>query len=46
MNDLNLIVARAEIRRRVADAEQRRRARSCRTARSLVTALINRVAKF
>ncbi len=42
MNDFNLLLAHAEITRRVADAEQRRRVRSCRTARPLVTALRNR----
>lgn len=31
MNNLNLLAARAEIARRVTDAEQRRRARTCRT---------------
>ena len=46
MNNLNLLVAQAEITRRVADAEQRRRARSCRTARPLVTALRNRSAQL
>lgn len=33
MNNLNLLAARAEIARRVTDAEQRRRARTCRTGR-------------
>lgn len=42
MNHLSLLVANAEIARRVTDAEQRRRARSCRTRSPLVTALRNR----
>ena len=46
MNNLNLLVAHAEIARRVADAEQRRRVRSCRTARPRVTALSNRSAQL
>lgn len=37
MNNLNLLAARAEIARRVTDAEQRRRARTCRTGRPTVT---------
>jgi hypothetical protein len=46
MNDLNLLVAHAEITRRVADAEQRTRVRSCRTARPLLAALRNRSARL
>ncbi|QNN52959.1 hypothetical protein [Nocardioides mesophilus] len=42
MNDLRLIVAQAEITRRVADAEQRRRARSCRTRRPFAAVLPRR----
>ncbi|HQR25440.1 MAG TPA: hypothetical protein PLP61_00235 [Nocardioides sp.] len=37
MNNLNPLLAHAEITRRVADAEQQRRARSCRTARPLLS---------
>jgi hypothetical protein len=39
MNNLNLLAARAEIARRVTDAEQRRRARTCRTGRPSATSL-------
>lgn len=46
MNNLSLLVAHAEISRRVADAEQRRRVRSCRTARPLLAALRNRSAQL
>jgi hypothetical protein len=46
MNVLHLLVANAEIMRRVADAEQRRRLRSCRTARPRVTALTHRNAQL
>jgi hypothetical protein len=42
MNNLNLLTARVEIARRVTDAEQRRRAHTCRTGRQSATALVNR----
>ncbi len=42
MNSLSLLTAHAEIARRVTDAEQRRRARSCRTGRLLATVLPHR----
>ncbi len=42
MNNLNLLAARVEIARRVTDAEQRRRARTCRTGRLSASALVNR----
>lgn len=46
MNGLSLVIANAEIARRVADAEQRRRARACRTGRPLVTVLPHRSAQL
>lgn len=42
MNNLSLLIANAEIARRVSDAEQRRRARGCRTGRRHATALPRR----
>jgi hypothetical protein len=42
MNNLNLLAARAEIARRVTDAEQRRRARTLRTGRRSPATLVNR----
>ena len=42
MNNLSLLIANAEIARRVTDAEQRRRARDCRTGRPFVTVLPRR----
>jgi hypothetical protein len=42
MNNLSLLVAHAEIARRVTDAEQRRRARGCRTVRPLATVIPHR----
>ncbi|MFZ2013258.1 MAG: hypothetical protein WAV00_05495 [Nocardioides sp.] len=42
MNNLNLLIANAEIARRVTDAEQRRRARGCRTGRRLAAVLPHR----
>lgn len=44
MNNLIMLVAHAEISRRVADAEQRRRVRSCRAARPLLASLRRRSA--
>ena len=46
MNHLSLLVAHAEIARRVTDAEQRRRARGCRTGRPLAIALPHRSAQL
>jgi len=43
---LSLLLAHAEITRRIADAEQRRRARDCRTGRSLPTILRHRSAQL
>lgn len=42
MNNLNLLIAHAEVTRRVTDAEQRRRARSCRTRRPFAAVLPRR----
>ena len=42
MNNLSLLVAHAEIARRVADAEQRRRARTSRIGPPTVAALPRR----
>ena len=46
MNSLSLLIAHAEIARRVTDAEQRRRARGCRTGRPLATVLPHRSAQL
>ncbi|NYD41621.1 hypothetical protein [Nocardioides panaciterrulae] len=42
MHNLNLLIAHAEVTRRVNDAEQRRRARSCRTRRPFAAVLPRR----
>jgi hypothetical protein len=46
MNDLILLVAHAEITRRVTDAEQRRRARSCRTGAPRTATPANRLVQL
>ncbi len=38
-HNFSLVIAHTEIDRRLADAEQRRRARSCRTGRPIRTVL-------
>ena len=41
-HNLNLLIAHAEVTRRVTDAEQRRRVRGCRTVRPLATVIPRR----
>jgi hypothetical protein len=46
MHHLSLALANAEIARRVADAEQRRRSRSCRTGRPVRPVLTDQPGKL